>query len=193
LIYTNATYINRYASKFLLSGSSSTSGASTTSTDRNLKASHLSDLMQPSYMSKSLEYGKYDNGEYLSFNPYLGNISPPALFGGDMADMRHCFSASRNSIGTNNVSSSSASSSDMVSDMEEKRLIKSKGIVCLTDGSSTSFKFISNENNNLDNIHNNSNTNTNYEYKNYSKSINIGNKLLADKHMENGKYVESAK
>lgn len=147
--------------------------------------------MGPTYItSKSIEYAKYDNGEYLAFNPYLGNISPPALFsGGDIADMRHCFSASRNSIGTNNISSSSASSSEMVSDMEERRLIKSKGIVCLTDGSSTSFKFISNDQNNLDTIHNNSNTN--YEYKNYSKSINIGNKQLADKHMENGKYVES--
>jgi hypothetical protein len=156
-----------------------------------LKSTHLADL--PSYItSKSLEYGKYDNGEYLAFNPYLGNISPPALFSGhDMADLRHCFSASRNSIGTNNISSSSASSSDMVSDMEDRRLIKSKGIVCLTDGSSTSFKFISNDNNNLDKINNNSNTNTNFEYKNYSKSINIGNKQLADKHIENGKYVES--
>lgn len=55
-------------------------------------------------------------------------------------DLRYSFSV-RNSAG-NDRSSSSGSSTEVYSDIEEKRLIKPNGLVCLTDGCSTSYKFV---------------------------------------------------
>jgi hypothetical protein len=83
------------------------------------------------------------------------------------ADLRYCFSLRSSTTTTNDLNrdnceintsasdnnqsssassstsaSSTATSSELYNDLEERRLIKSKGLVCLTDGSSTSYKFL---------------------------------------------------
>ena len=71
-------------------------------------------------------------------------------------DLRHCFSLRKHSVHAAPVAltvaaaaSSSTASSDIYTDYEERQLLSKqpanhKGIVCMTDGASTSFKFVRN-------------------------------------------------
>ena len=101
-------------------------------------------LKEPSFSGEnSQSYTKlgYESTEYMSVVGSCGQITPPpAMLAEATVDLRYSFSV-RNSVG-NDRSSSSGSSTEVYSNLEEKRLIKPNGLVCLTDGCSTSYKFI---------------------------------------------------
>jgi hypothetical protein len=72
-------------------------------------------------------------------NYALKSATPLSAFSSDTIDLRHCFSQR---LALNAAAPpSTASSSDLYGDLEERQLIKSKGLICFTDGSSTSYKF----------------------------------------------------
>lgn len=131
----------------MLSSSASSYLSSSTETN-NFTNQNQSYQKEPSFSGEnSQSYTKlgYESTEYMSVVGSCGQITPPpAMLTEATVDLRYCFSA-RNSVG-NDRSSSSASSTEIYSDLEEKRLIKSNGLVCLTDGSSISYKVIQDKN-----------------------------------------------
>ncbi|RNA14705.1 hypothetical protein BpHYR1_030443, partial [Brachionus plicatilis] len=125
--------------------SSSASSYLSSSTNQKLNQSYQK---EPSFSGEnSQSYTKlgYESTEYMSVVGSCGQTTPPpAMLAEATIDLRYCFSA-RNSV-ANDRSSSSASSTEIYSDLEEKRLIKPTGLVCLTDGSSTSYKVVKDKN-----------------------------------------------
>lgn len=112
---------------------------------KNFQISESSDA-NFALFQKSPPYSKmnYELTDFISMTGSIGKITPPPMFAQQPTDLRYCFSI-RNSM-SNNASSSTVSSSEIYSDLEEKRLIKSKGLICVTDGISTSFKVLNNKN-----------------------------------------------
>ena len=109
---------------------------------------NISSTKEPSFSAEnSQSYTKlgYESTEYMSVVGSFGEVTPPpAMLTEATIDLRYCFSL-RNSSND----PSTASSTEIYTDIEEKKLIKPKGLVCLTDGSSTSYKIIK------DNLQNN--------------------------------------
>lgn len=93
---------------------------------------------------------RYDSTEYLSAGDYIRQMGLPFELKTENNpinnNLRHCFSLRNSALTLNNQNTSSTASSDIYTDYEERNLIKSKGLVCLTDGSSTSYKIINDNN-----------------------------------------------
>lgn len=105
-------------------------------------------------LSSCTDYGAGGVGAGMGANTscYAERITPPLGFGlndssTSSQDLRHCFSLRSTALNQtkNQAGSSTASSSEIYGDCinaEDRRLIKSKALVCFTDGSSTSYKFV---------------------------------------------------
>ncbi|CAF0707330.1 unnamed protein product [Brachionus calyciflorus] len=134
------------AKKFPRSLLSSSTSSYTSSSNTNIVDDKLntSSSKEPSFSCENNQsYTRlgYESTEYMSVAGSFGESTlPQPMLTQATIDLRYCFSA-RNSI-SNDPSSSTASSTEIYTDIEQKKLLKSKGLVCLTDGCSTSYKLI---------------------------------------------------
>jgi hypothetical protein len=95
------------------------------------------------------------NSSNTGFGEIITTVNPVYSFTSELTsnNKRYSFSARNSNSSNEGASSSSASSSEIYTDYEEKSLIKNKALICFTDGSSTSFKFLDKDNNNTNYIH----------------------------------------
>ena len=115
---------------------------------------------------------------YSAFNPTNNSSSSASSSSNNKfsTDLRHCFSLRKNSINpiATTTATCSTASSDIYTDYgEERHLIRPKGIVCLTDGASTSFKFVKN-NTETTNHNTNQVENITYYQNNHNNNNNNG-------------------